>query len=289
MKKLLVLILLNLLIITPVRADSGTAGGAAAALRFGVGARAFAMGGAYGVIADDATAVYWNPAGLGNLGCANLNAMYSELYLGTKFNFIGWAAPLKYGGWGIGYLNLSTPGIMMYEDGNYVGEENSSVDAIYLSYGWRAGNWRLGLTGKYFREILPTASGAAWSLDWGAQIRITGNFGFGITVQDMLGSKIDWTTGLDEEIPTNYRAGFSYTGANFLILAEYEQADDYTQSHVGFEYQINRFLKLRSGFRGGDFTAGVGIAKKNVGFDYAYCGGDLGNTHRLSASFNFEK
>ena len=33
-------------------------------LKLGAGARAEAMGGAYAAVADDATALYWNPAGL---------------------------------------------------------------------------------------------------------------------------------------------------------------------------------------------------------------------------------
>ena len=40
----------------------GTIGGQF--LKIGIGARATAMGDAYTAIADDATAVYWNPAGI---------------------------------------------------------------------------------------------------------------------------------------------------------------------------------------------------------------------------------
>ena len=40
--------------------------GLASAQTFGgIGARAEGMGGAFVAVADDATAVYWNPAGLG--------------------------------------------------------------------------------------------------------------------------------------------------------------------------------------------------------------------------------
>ena len=42
--------------------DRGTE--TAAFLKLGAGARAAAMGGAYGAAADDASALYWNPAGL---------------------------------------------------------------------------------------------------------------------------------------------------------------------------------------------------------------------------------
>nr|HPI73656.1 hypothetical protein [bacterium] len=53
---------------------SGVGTGAAAFLEIGVGARAMAMGGAYTSIANDATALYWNPAGI-----AWMNGVQCEL------------------------------------------------------------------------------------------------------------------------------------------------------------------------------------------------------------------
>ncbi len=44
-----------------------------------VGARAFGMGNAFTSIADDASAVYWNPAGQGLLKDWNFAGMYSNM------------------------------------------------------------------------------------------------------------------------------------------------------------------------------------------------------------------
>ncbi len=90
-------------------------GGAAADLMFlgqelGVGARAMSMGGAFVGVADDYTAMYWNPAGLGLLTKTELNVGFTHnkvendvLFLdethsgdqtSTKLNSIGFAFPL---------------------------------------------------------------------------------------------------------------------------------------------------------------------------------------------------
>jgi hypothetical protein len=65
-------------------------------LAIGVGARGLAMSGALSALADDATAGYWNPAGLckaeGNLQIA---LMHSEYYAGiAKYDFGSIAAPI---------------------------------------------------------------------------------------------------------------------------------------------------------------------------------------------------
>ena len=47
-------------------------------LSLGTGARAIAMGRAFTAIADDATAVYWNPAGLGQLD--KLDVLFTQRF-----------------------------------------------------------------------------------------------------------------------------------------------------------------------------------------------------------------
>ena len=47
-------------------------------LKLGVGARAMGMGSAYVALADDPTAVYWNPAGLAGAEGAQVVVMHNE-------------------------------------------------------------------------------------------------------------------------------------------------------------------------------------------------------------------
>ena len=63
---------------TSYAADEGAH--AAEFLSHGVGARALGMGGAFVAIADDATATYWNPAGLTKVKTHSFSAMYSDTF-----------------------------------------------------------------------------------------------------------------------------------------------------------------------------------------------------------------
>ncbi|MBN2008153.1 PorV/PorQ family protein [candidate division KSB1 bacterium] len=63
-------------------------------LEIGVGARAQAMGGAFTSVADDATAMYWNPAGISRLGGIETTFNYSKWFVETQYAYAGVVAPL---------------------------------------------------------------------------------------------------------------------------------------------------------------------------------------------------
>jgi hypothetical protein len=63
-------------------------------LRVGAGARALGMGGAFLAVADDATAGYWNPAGLVYLQRKSVQYMHSEeQHSQVGYDFLGLALP----------------------------------------------------------------------------------------------------------------------------------------------------------------------------------------------------
>ena len=71
-------------------ASDGGAGQAGAYLKMGVGARALGMGGAFVAVSDDATASYWNPAGLAKLQKDQASFMHAKLKLDRNFDFINY-------------------------------------------------------------------------------------------------------------------------------------------------------------------------------------------------------
>ena len=74
---------------------------AAPFLRMGVGARALGMGGAFTAVADDATASYWNPAGLTKIENIEATFMYAaNMSVDRQLNYFGYAQWLGVGGLG---------------------------------------------------------------------------------------------------------------------------------------------------------------------------------------------
>ncbi len=77
--------------------------GTAAVLNIGMGARAMGMGGAHIGVADDAAAVYYNPAGLGFIDGHNATSLYTSLHGAAGYLALGYAQS-NFGG---GFLRLN--------------------------------------------------------------------------------------------------------------------------------------------------------------------------------------
>ena len=90
---LIILAVYSLAIAHPVLAagDPGTT--VADFLNIGIGARASGMGGAFTGLADDASAIYWNPGGLTQLQRPETMGMYTVWLADTSYQFVGGAGP----------------------------------------------------------------------------------------------------------------------------------------------------------------------------------------------------
>ena len=113
-------------------------------LKIGIGARAMGMGGAYVALADDATAPYWNPAGLSLLGQKSATAMYVQPNSATGIGIHGYLSYChpteEFGSFGISFNSFRIDDIIptiATPDGDFMsnGEpENDSQWALILSY-----------------------------------------------------------------------------------------------------------------------------------------------------------
>lgn len=142
-------------------ADSGrmTNVGTTAApfLEVGVGSRAIGMGGAFVAVANDVSALYWNPAGLCRLEQGEAVFERVEWLADISFNYLGAALPFQRWGTAGVFLNAMTIPHMKvrtvdYPDGT--GEEfDASSYAFGLTYSFGlTDRFSLGFTGKYVSE-----------------------------------------------------------------------------------------------------------------------------------------
>jgi hypothetical protein len=158
---------------------------AATFLEISVGAPAVGMGGAFVSIANDATALYWNPAGVATLLQASVVAVHTNWIANTKFDYAGIALPVT----GFGTIGLSIASLSMgdmkvrtvdFPEGT--GEYFSAGDlAGALSYSRQLSErFSIGLSAKYIQQNIWHESAGGFAIDVGTLFK-TDLFG-GMTI-----------------------------------------------------------------------------------------------------------
>jgi len=272
----------------------GTTG--ASCLKLGVGARAVAMGEAFSAVADDVTAIYWNPAGLTQIKGTQLGATHTQWLEGINYEKLGYVSSHKGSAFGLAVNWLNTGSIeettLVYPEGTgNTFEANSTL--ITLAYAHKVGkNLSLGGSIKYIGEKFEKESATTYGFDLGGFYKKS-RLSLALGVQN-IGSKEKF---MEEEdpLPLNYRLGMAYTLSKLkLALDVNKPIDNEVNFHTGVEWYLTNTFALRAGYKSGPedigsgITAGLGFKFKNVNIDYAYVPyEDFGNAHRISLTVNF--
>ncbi len=90
-----------LLLVARLAWGSGVGTTGAASLKVAAGARPAALGGAFVGLADDANALFWNPAGLADIRDRQVGLMYTSYLVDTSYQLLSWAQPMPALGGGI--------------------------------------------------------------------------------------------------------------------------------------------------------------------------------------------
>jgi len=262
-------------------------------LKIGVGGRPVGMGEAYTALANDASAAYWNPAGLGEQEALEIFSMHSNWLVDTSFQYLGFAFPFRdMGALGLSYRVLNYGNIPAYNaSGSREADVYASDSALCFSWG-RALNEKLslGLNLKYVSQSLASFNAGTASLDLGMRFNLQPSLVLGVSVQNILGS----LTFIQDEgvLPRKLSVGL---GASHFIFEPLTVAVDYNMPldgsgylNYGCEYLLNDFFALRLGSAQSRWQGGIGFKTPSFGLDYAYVPyQDLGATHRVSFSFCF--
>ena len=210
-KGLLLLLILGL----GVAALAQTAKYSNAFLSLGVGARGLAMGNSMVAIANDATAAYWNPAGLGAMQQKlQLSAMHAEYFAGiSKYDYVGAAYKIDTQFTvALSWIRFGVDNIMNTTE---LIDHNGNIDYDRISYFSAADNALLMSCAYNFKQVKGLSIGGnakivrrrigdfagAWGfgLDIGLRYEYKG-WQAGVMLQDATGTFNAWSYSLSDRM-----------------------------------------------------------------------------------------
>lgn len=279
---------------------SGTT--AAGFLKLGAGARAAGMGDAFSGIADDATSIYWNPAGMNKVETMSGTFMHAVWFESLAYDFISYVHPVKDTGVFGGSIQYLAYGSLTRTDatGLELGTFSPNDMAITFSYARVISNIPFGVSIKSITSKIVN-SASAIALDLGGMYKINEKINTGLVIQNVgTGMKFESDT---EPLPMNIKLAGSYmiqgnwlagldinipTGSDlfFALGTEYNHTvnqDVVISGRAGY----NTMAKDVTGSMKG-ICLGIGCMYTKYNFDYAFVPyGDLGTTHKISVSAKF--
>lgn len=261
----------------------------------GVGARSQAMGGGFVSLSDDASAVYFNPAGLPLLNYQEISLMHMELFEGTNYNFAGWVYPdIKLGGFGFGYFRIGSDDITRTENFIDQGTFDYSISQFMASYGKKLNNTlSFGFSVKLLSQKLDNYSDNAVGVDFGFMGQVSKYIRYGFIARDISQVELELYKVADK-LPVSFAGGLgikdypltdkiSLTTSFELELIENRDADLHTGGELSFE---NKYF-LRAGYDRDNFAFGAGMNYDRFRLDYAYkILDDIGDSHRFSLTMH---
>ncbi len=265
-------------------------------LKIGQGPRAAALGESFTGLADDASSVYWNPAGLAGLVDYHI-ALSHHQWFADATDEVGHAAlPAGPGILGFGLVYSGEPGIERWSNENLPGDTFSTWNGLLTAaYGVTLfDRYQVGAAVKGLVEDLNIARGFGAAVDLGGLMRPGPGLGFGFAVRNL--GTMSFPGG-PEKLPTELAAGASYSVRGVTgLLDVVVPFDNSVNLRAGVEYAPIKEFCLRLGYRTGPedlstlgglagLTAGLGVRYQNFGLDYAVVPyGQLGLTHRIGLS-----
>jgi hypothetical protein len=276
---------------------SGTT--AAAFLEIPVSARAVAFGSAFSAVANDASSLYWNPAGAARLERTEVVFTHMNWIADLGFDYSAVAIPLgPFGTVGLSFtaLTMKDMAVRTVDKPDGTGELfNASSIALGIHYARNLSDrFSIGFTGKYIQESIWHMSSKAFAMDIGVLYTtqffnnmkigaIISNFG---TDMQMAGRDARMFERIDEQkmgsndrIPVNIEMdswslplNFQFGIATDLFTTESQRmtiaidalhpSDNYESINIGFEYEFFRTLALRGGYRA------IGLADREGGLSF---------------------
>jgi hypothetical protein len=321
MRKYIYIILGMLLVAhVSVQAQGVTKVGTTAAgfLAIDMGPRGTAMGGASVSVANDVSAMYWNPAGIARINRFEASFTNTKWIADLSLNFAGAVLPLG----DVGNIGINATFLTMDEIERTTISQPEGTGELFdvgsyafgLSYARNLTNqFSIGVNAKYINERLYHSSATGFALDVGAlfDTKFYGlmlgmsisNYGTKMQLdgRDMqVQHDIDVSVAGNDpninarlrtdlyDLPLIFRVGVSmdilkgWSNSNFIISADaLHPSDDVESINVGCEYVFNNLIALRVGYKG--FFAKDSEQGLNYGGGVRY---EIGNT-KLKVDYSY--
>jgi len=273
-------------------------------MSYGVGARALGMGGAFFAISDDATASYWNPAGLTLIERKEISFMQAQMFEQTSLNFIGLAIPTaSRGTFGIFMNQMTSSGfekVSIEVDPNTneiinlksIGSFNVSERAIGLSWG-RMVSQKLafGVSIRNITRMVDVSQDSFKTIDLAMNFNVSKVYRLAFGVQNIFSMKSGDT---DDEFPIIFKLGqsFSLFKGSLIFDLDLTKAQGGGQNiRFGGEYWPLYWASFRFGILATpqiqEASFGIGLKYKGLNLDIAQGIHTLGNTTKFSVGFRF--
>jgi len=293
-----VITIILLLTANPALARVATGGQAGAFLSWGAGARSLGMGKAFVSVADDASATYWNPAGLSKIEQQEAVGLHTQLFAGTMYDFLSYVYPtVELGTFGASFTSLYLGGFeVVNEDNIKTGEFSDARAALGLSYGREMlEGLDLGVNLKYLYHKIYTYTkgnvildlGLLWTPPWWRLKHLR----LGINIQNLVSVTLGET---QDKLPRVIRAGLSYRllQDRLVIGVDTDKAlakatTTYFNWHAGVEYLVMKYAALRLGVDAQETSVGFGVKFRDYEIDYAFALQELGYSNRVSLTARF--
>lgn len=258
------------------------------------GSRAMGMGGAFVAEANDASSIWWNPAGMSRLDRTEAMFMHASWLAGIRYEFVSAVSPFGDNAVGVSVASVSYGQMEVttvdQPDGTGQMFTPSSL-AITVGYSRRLSeNFSFGITGKYVNDQIKNSSASAFAVDIGTLYRVgilsigAGVSNFGSKMQ-MTGAELNKVVQVGNDpnvvstlntnqydLPLRLRVGLGFQllrdGMNNLVVTSdvTHSNDNLEYVNVGTEYQWNSTLSIRAGYeqigvpdREGGLTLGGGV------------------------------
>lgn len=281
-----------------------------------VGARAQGLGGATIAGPFDASAGFWNPAGINKLSGKSLIGMHAETFGSLlHHDFVGYVnvstdTSKFLRGWGVSAYFLGGDGVFLTELGGngrpqVASEEFHGDVALGISGATEIGAVQLGATLRLLYSDLVVTTGYGAALDVGALYAPHTRLQLGLRVRDITSSFISYSDFETQTINPTASPGLMYTYSiqdfTFRGLAsgdvrfegrkfgaQYWSGDLSLDTHYGLEVEYLQRVFLRGGFDVGDLTLGAGVSAGALTVDFAFLDHDaLDDSYRFSAGWQF--